>query len=62
MHPYEMQKLIHERKKDEFLDLKRGSLYQNIGRLEQRRSDRQGGNNPGREAAGAHHLPVDGCR
>ena len=34
MHPYEMQKLIHERKKDEFLDLKRGSLYQNIGRLE----------------------------
>ncbi len=34
MHPYEMQRLIHERKKDELLDLKRGSLYQNIGRLE----------------------------
>jgi DNA-binding PadR family transcriptional regulator len=35
MHPYEMQRLVGERKKDEFLDLKRGSLYQNIGRLEQ---------------------------
>ena len=35
MHPYEMQRLIRERKKDEFLDLKRGSLYQNIGRLDQ---------------------------
>jgi DNA-binding PadR family transcriptional regulator len=35
MHPYEMQRLIHDRKRDEFLDLKLGSLYQNIGRLEQ---------------------------
>jgi DNA-binding PadR family transcriptional regulator len=34
IHPYEIQRLITERKKDEFLDLKRGSLYQNIGRLE----------------------------
>jgi DNA-binding PadR family transcriptional regulator len=34
MHPYEMQRLIRQRKKDEFLDLKRGSLYHNIERLE----------------------------
>jgi DNA-binding PadR family transcriptional regulator len=34
MHPYELQRLIHERKKDEFLDLKRGSLYHNIERLQ----------------------------
>ncbi len=34
MHPYEMQRLIRERKKDVFLDLKRGSLYHAIARLE----------------------------
>lgn len=33
MHPYEIQRLIRERKKDDFLDLKRGSLYHAIGRL-----------------------------
>lgn len=34
MHPYEMQRLIRERGKDELLDLKRGSLYHAIERLE----------------------------
>ncbi len=34
MHPYQLQRLIRERKKDEFLDLKRGSLYHNIERLQ----------------------------
>ncbi len=34
MHPYEMQRLIREWKKDDFLDLKRGSLYHAIGRLQ----------------------------
>jgi DNA-binding PadR family transcriptional regulator len=34
MHPYEMHRLIREWKKDDFLDLKRGSLYHAIGRLE----------------------------
>src|SRR5947209_1115579 len=34
MHPYEMQRLIRDWKKDAFLDLKRGSLYHAIGRLE----------------------------
>jgi DNA-binding PadR family transcriptional regulator len=34
MHPYEMQRLIRQRKKDDFLDLKRGSLYHNIERLQ----------------------------
>jgi DNA-binding PadR family transcriptional regulator len=34
MHPYEMQRLIRQRKKDDFLDLKRGSLYHSIGRLQ----------------------------
>jgi DNA-binding PadR family transcriptional regulator len=34
MHPYEMQRLIRRRHKDEFLDLKRGSLYHAINRLE----------------------------
>jgi DNA-binding PadR family transcriptional regulator len=34
MHPYEMQRLIRERKKDEYLDLKRGSLYHAISRLQ----------------------------
>jgi DNA-binding PadR family transcriptional regulator len=34
MHPYEMQRLIRERKKDDYLDLKRGSLYHNIDRLQ----------------------------
>src|SRR3954465_3094754 len=33
MHPYEMQRLIGQRKKDDFLDLKRGSIYSNIERL-----------------------------
>jgi DNA-binding PadR family transcriptional regulator len=33
MHPYEMQRLIREWHKDEYLDLKRGSLYHAIGRL-----------------------------
>ena len=33
MHPYEMQRLIRQRKKDDFLELKRGSLYNNIERL-----------------------------
>ncbi len=32
-HPYELQRLIRRRKKDDFLDLKRGSLYHNIERL-----------------------------
>jgi DNA-binding PadR family transcriptional regulator len=34
MHPYEMQRLIRERGKDDLLDLKRGSLYHAIDRLE----------------------------
>jgi DNA-binding PadR family transcriptional regulator len=34
MHPYEMQRLIRQRKKDDFLDLKRGSLYHTISWLE----------------------------
>jgi DNA-binding PadR family transcriptional regulator len=33
MHPYEMQRLIREWHKDEFLDLKRGSIYHAINRL-----------------------------
>ncbi len=34
MHPYQMQKLLRERHKDELLVLKRGSLYHAIRRLE----------------------------
>lgn len=34
MHPYEMQRLIRARYKDDLLDLKRGSLYHAIERLE----------------------------
>jgi DNA-binding PadR family transcriptional regulator len=34
MHPYEMQRLIRQRNKNDFLDLKRGSLYHNIERLQ----------------------------
>lgn len=33
MHPYEMQRLLRERHKDELLVLKRGSLYHAINRL-----------------------------
>jgi DNA-binding PadR family transcriptional regulator len=33
MHPYEMQRLLRERRKDELLVLKRGSLYHAIQRL-----------------------------
>jgi DNA-binding PadR family transcriptional regulator len=33
MHPYELQRLIREWHKDEFLDLRRGSLYHAIDRL-----------------------------
>jgi DNA-binding PadR family transcriptional regulator len=33
LHPYEMQRLIRERHKDDFLELKRGSLYHAIERL-----------------------------
>ena len=33
MHPYEMQRLIRERHKEDFLELKRGSLYHAIERL-----------------------------
>jgi DNA-binding PadR family transcriptional regulator len=33
MHPYQMQRLIRQRHKDHFLDLKRGSLYHSIERL-----------------------------
>jgi len=33
MHPYRMQRLLHERHKDEMLVLKRGSLYHAIRRL-----------------------------
>lgn len=33
LHPYEMQRLIRQRHKDDFLDLKRGSLYHAIERL-----------------------------
>jgi DNA-binding PadR family transcriptional regulator len=34
MHPYQMQRLLKERHKDEVLALKRGSLYHAIARLE----------------------------
>ncbi len=34
MHPYEMQRLLLERHKDDVLVLKRGSLYHAIGRLQ----------------------------
>ena len=33
MHPYEIQRLLRERHKDELLVLKRGSLYHAINRL-----------------------------
>ena len=33
MHPYEIQRVLKERKKDEVLALKKGSLYHAIGRL-----------------------------
>ena len=33
-HPYEMQRLIRQRRNDTFLDLKRGSLYHAIARLQ----------------------------
>jgi DNA-binding PadR family transcriptional regulator len=33
MHPYQMQRLLRERHKDEVLELKRGSLYHAINRL-----------------------------
>jgi DNA-binding PadR family transcriptional regulator len=33
MHPYQMQRILRERHKDEILVLKRGSLYHAIGRL-----------------------------
>ncbi len=33
MHPYEMQRLLRERRKDELLILKRGSLYHAVNRL-----------------------------
>ncbi|MGB6192516.1 MAG: PadR family transcriptional regulator [Terracidiphilus sp.] len=33
MHPYQMQRLLRDRHKDELLALKRGSLYHAIGRL-----------------------------
>ena len=33
MHPYQMQRLLHLRRKDEILALKRGSLYHAIRRL-----------------------------
>ena len=33
MHPYQMQRLLRDRHKDEILALKRGSLYHAIGRL-----------------------------
>src|SRR6516164_4628941 len=36
MHPYEMQSLIRQWHKDEFLELKRGSLYHAIERLRER--------------------------
>jgi DNA-binding PadR family transcriptional regulator len=35
MHPYQMQKLLRDRHKDELMVLKRGSLYHAIHRLEQ---------------------------
>jgi DNA-binding PadR family transcriptional regulator len=38
MHPYEMQRRIREWHKDEFLDLKRGSLYHAIDRLARQRA------------------------
>lgn len=34
MHPYQMQRLLHSRHKDEILALKRGSLYHAIRRLQ----------------------------
>jgi DNA-binding PadR family transcriptional regulator len=37
MHPYEMQRLIREWHKDEFLDLRRGSLYHAIERLREQK-------------------------
>ena len=49
MHPYEMQRLIHERKKDELLDLKRASLPE-YRPARASRSDREGRNDAGRES------------
>ena len=34
LYPYEMQRLIHQRDKDELLDLRRGSLYHAIAQLQ----------------------------
>jgi DNA-binding PadR family transcriptional regulator len=34
MHPYELQRLIHQRHKDDLLDLRRGSLYHAVAQLQ----------------------------
>lgn len=34
MHPYEMQRVMHQRYTDELLALKRGSLYHAINQLQ----------------------------
>jgi DNA-binding PadR family transcriptional regulator len=34
LHPYEMQRLIHQRHKDKLLDLRRGSLYHAVAQLQ----------------------------
>jgi DNA-binding PadR family transcriptional regulator len=33
LHPYEMQRLVRQRRKDRLLDLHRGSLYNTIAQL-----------------------------
>lgn len=34
MHPYQLQRLIHQRHKDDLLDLRRGSLYHAVAQLQ----------------------------
>jgi DNA-binding PadR family transcriptional regulator len=71
MHPYEMRRLIRERHKEDFLALKRGSLYHAIGRLhrdgliepiETERAGRRPERTPYRLADGAERVLITWLR
>ena len=56
MHPYEMQRLMQWRGKDQVVRVQRGSLYPAVERLVRGRADRTDGDRAGRPAAGADRL------
>ena len=61
MHPYEMMRLMRQRRDDRLVSITNGTLYHTVARLERAGLARRGRRRPRRQSSRAHDLHADGC-